>query len=324
MAEQAHSSQRKLRILTWHVHGNYLYALTQVPHEFVIPVKPGNPPGYSAIGSKIPWGANVVQVPAEQLREQRLDGIVYQSCATYEDDRQVLLSPEQLALPSVYIEHNPPEPHAVATRHPFRHDKGVVVHVTHYNALYWDNGDMPVKVIEHGLVAPAAIYRGDKAAGIAVVNHLAVRGRAVGADLFEAARTRVALELIGMDSERSGGLGEISNMEVAPFIAAYRYFFTPVRYGSLALALVEAMLVGLPVVGIAGTELPQVIRNGENGFVHTDFAKVVEVMRQLAHEPELARAWGDAARRDAMKLFNIERFIQDWLGIFASWKGDMR
>ena len=34
---------RRLRILTWHVHGNYLYALGQVPHDFVIPVLPGNP-----------------------------------------------------------------------------------------------------------------------------------------------------------------------------------------------------------------------------------------------------------------------------------------
>ena len=25
---------RPLRILTWHVHGNYLWNLTQVPHEF--------------------------------------------------------------------------------------------------------------------------------------------------------------------------------------------------------------------------------------------------------------------------------------------------
>jgi len=45
---------RRLRILTWHVHGNYLYALGQVPHDFVIPVLPGNPAGYGALGSRIP------------------------------------------------------------------------------------------------------------------------------------------------------------------------------------------------------------------------------------------------------------------------------
>ena len=28
--------KRRLRILTWHVHGNYLYYLTQVPHDFYL------------------------------------------------------------------------------------------------------------------------------------------------------------------------------------------------------------------------------------------------------------------------------------------------
>ena len=32
--------QRRLRILTWHVHGNYLYYLTQVPHDFYLVTSP--------------------------------------------------------------------------------------------------------------------------------------------------------------------------------------------------------------------------------------------------------------------------------------------
>ena len=28
--------KRRLRILTWHVHGNYLYNLIQVPHDFFL------------------------------------------------------------------------------------------------------------------------------------------------------------------------------------------------------------------------------------------------------------------------------------------------
>ncbi len=37
---------RPLRILTWHVHGSYLYYLVQSPHRFFLPVKPGRPEGY--------------------------------------------------------------------------------------------------------------------------------------------------------------------------------------------------------------------------------------------------------------------------------------
>ena len=81
---------RRLRILTWHVHGNYLYALGQVPHDFVIPVLPGNPAGYGALGSRIPWGDNLVQVPAAALRDQRLDCVLYQSRQNLEDARLLL------------------------------------------------------------------------------------------------------------------------------------------------------------------------------------------------------------------------------------------
>jgi NAD(P)-dependent dehydrogenase (short-subunit alcohol dehydrogenase family) len=31
---------RRLRILTWHIHGSYLYYLVQGPHDFLVPVKP--------------------------------------------------------------------------------------------------------------------------------------------------------------------------------------------------------------------------------------------------------------------------------------------
>jgi len=44
--------------------------------------------------------------------------------------------------------------------------------------------------------------------------------------------------------------------------AEYRFFFNPVRYTSLPLAVCEAMTIGMPIVGLATTELVSVIRNG--------------------------------------------------------------
>lgn len=55
---------RRLRILTWHVHGNYLYSLSHLPHDFVIPVLADNRPGYCELGTKLPWGDNIRMVPA--------------------------------------------------------------------------------------------------------------------------------------------------------------------------------------------------------------------------------------------------------------------
>lgn len=307
---------RKLRILTWHVHGNYLYALTQVPHEFIIPVQADGTAGYAPLGTKIPWSDNVTQIRPEDIVRQDFDCVIYQSKSAYEDDSLRLLTPSQRALPSIYIEHDPPRPYPVDTVHWFRHDRGILVHVTHYNDLNWDAGGMPTRVVEHGVpTTPGVAYSGQIPAGITVINGLRKRGRRMGADLFDWTRNRVPLDLIGMQSEEMGGLGEVPNLSVAAKMAQYRFFYTPIRYTSLGLALVEAMLLGMPVVGVAATELPTVIVNGVNGYVHHDKRLLVDVMQQLIADPELARRWGEAGRQTAMRRFGIDRFVQDWLNV---------
>ncbi|CAM3984533.1 LPS biosynthesis transferase [Bordetella tumbae] len=306
---------RRLRILTWHVHGNYLYALHHVPHDFVVPGLDHAMPGYGALGNRIPWGSNLTQVPAEQLRHLQFDCILYQSRQNIEDAR-LLLTDQQRALPSIYLEHNPPEPHPTDTQHPFRHPRGLTVHVTPFNAVMWNSGGMPVRIVEHAVPDPQVAYDGSLARGIVVVNHLARRGRRIGRDIFEHMRLHTPLELIGMDAEALGGLGEIPNLEVAAHMARYRYFFSPIRYASLGLSLVEAMLCGLPVVGYATTELPTVITNGKEGYVDTRLERLIEVARELIVDPELARTWGRAAREKALQRFGMERYIAEWLNVF--------
>jgi glycosyltransferase involved in cell wall biosynthesis len=122
----------------------------------------------------------------------------------------------------------------------------------------------------------------------------------------------VPLDLVGMASDELGGLGEVPPPELARFMAAYRFYFHPVRYTSLGLSLCEAMTVGLPVVGLATTELPTIIDDGLNGFADTDPQRLVAVMHALLADPGLARAVGDAGRATALDRFSIGRFVHDW------------
>ncbi len=155
-------------------------------------------------------------------------------------------------------------------------------------------------------------YTGETPRGLVIVNGLADRGRRLGADVFERVRERVPLDLIGMGSERLGGLGEVPFEELPAFAARYRFLFNPIRYTSLGLAVLEAMAVGLPVVGLATTEMPTVVDDGRSGFVHTDVAVLVDRMHELLADPELARRLGAAGRQTATQRFGIERFARDW------------
>jgi glycosyltransferase involved in cell wall biosynthesis len=303
----------RLRVLTWHVHGNYLYYLSQAPHDFYLVTKPGSPPGYAGRVGSLPWGDNVYEIAHDAVRTGRFDCVLFQSRQHWENDREAILSAEQRRLPAIYLEHDPPQQHPSDSRHWVQERNVLLVHVTPFNALMWDSGSTPAIVIEHGVVLPAfARYTGELERGIVVVNHLKRRGRRLGADIFIAARERLPLDLVGMDAQALGGLGEIGNLDLARFMAPYRFFFNPIRWTSLGLAVVEAMTIGMPIVGLATTELAAVIERGVNGYVDTDLDRLVETMHTLLRNPALARRWGEAAQRTARERFHIERFVRDW------------
>ena len=312
---------RRLKILTWHTHGAYLHYLTQAPHDFYVLSKPGRPPGYAGRSGHIPWGDNVHDLPVDEARRQPLDLIVFQDDLQYLEDQHRYLSASQRRLPKVYIEHDPPREHPVETPHLVREPDVLVVHCTAFNRLMWDNGNVPTRVIDHGVIAPRARYSGELDKGLVIINNMARRGRRLGFDIHKQARADVPLDLVGMGAEEAGGLGEILHAELPAFASRYRFLFNPIRYTSMGLAVIEAMMVGLPVVALATTEMVTVIRDGVNGFIDTDVDRLISRMKFLLENPADARTLGEAARRTALERFSIERFVADWNDVFFETTG---
>lgn len=312
---------RRLKILTWHTHGAYLHYLTQAPHDFYVLSKPGRLAGYAGRHGHLPWGANVFDLPVEAARNQKLDCIVFQDDHQYLEDQYRYLSLEQQRLPKIYVEHDPPREHPVDALHVVYDPSVLIVHVTHFNRLMWDSGRAQTRVIEHGVIDPGFRYTGELAKGIVVINNLRTRGRRLGWDVFQEARAEVPLDLIGMGAREAGGLGEILHRDLPSFVARYRFFFNPIRYTSMGLGVIEAMMTGLPIVALATTEMTTVIRDGENGFVGTDPAALVQRMKFLLDHPAVARRLGLAARRTALERFGIRRFVADWNRVFEEVAG---
>jgi hypothetical protein len=307
---------RRLRVLTWHIHGNYLWYLSQANHEFVLPVKTPPAHAYGGRGKTFPFGANVTEVPAEAVCQERFDCILFQHRQNWETDQHEILTAEQRRLPRIYLEHDPPQEHPTDTRHWVDDPNVLLVHVTPFNRLMWDCGQSPTRVVEHGvLVPPGVVYSGETPRGIVVVNHLKSRGRRLGADVFEAARQEVPLDLVGMAAEELNGLGEIQPPELAAFICRYRFFFNPIRYTSLGLAVCEAMTLGLPIIGLATTEMATAVQNGVSGYVDTDLGKLVPKMHELIRDPAEARRLGAGAQRYARERFHIRRFANEWTSL---------
>jgi hypothetical protein len=315
---------RRLKILTWHTHGAYLLYLSQAPHDFYVLSKPGRPAGYAGRSGHLPWGGNVHDLPADQARRERFDCILFQDDPQFLEDQHRLLSPAQKRLPKIYLEHDTPRAHPVEARHPVDDPDVMLVHVTHFNRLMWDNGRSPTRVIDHGVVDPGYRHTGELARGLVVVNDIATRGRRLGFDVFRSARSVLPLDLVGMSSESAGGLGEVLHADLPAFSARYRFLFNPIRWTSMGLGVIEAMMTGLPVVALATTEMVTVIRNEVNGYVSTDQDFLFEKMQILLKDQETATALGREARRTALQRFGIERFVRDWNAVLAEVTGLQR
>lgn len=310
----------RLNILIWHIHGSYLNALARVDHNWYVPTKPGKPEGYGGRGHTFDLTDNVIEVPAERVRDLELDLIVYQTPRNLFHDHFDILSTQQQLLPKIYLEHNTPKPDAVHTRHPAIDADGgrcgappLLVHVTHFNRLMWDNGDLRTIVIEHSVaIDPALRYRGSMERGITVANGIEKRPRIAGYDIFMDVREKVPLDAVGMGTEQYGGFGDVPYRDLHRLVGEYRFLFSPIRYTSLPLAVVEAMTLGMPVVALATTEVPSVIQDGETGFVSCDVGRLIDDMHLLLRDSAQAHRIGENARRTALERFGLDRFTREW------------
>ncbi|HEX2153986.1 MAG TPA: glycosyltransferase [Acidimicrobiia bacterium] len=310
-----------LNILTWHIHGTYLQMLGSVDHRIHVAVKDGRPPRFAGLPPGREWPSNLTEVPADEVAGLELDCVLFQSDENWLVDQHEVLTEDQRRLPRLYLEHDPPGhdgDSCFSSRHPVDDPDVRIVHVTHFNDLMWDSGEAPTTVIEHAVPDRGAVYHGGLERGLVVVNNLARRGRRLGRDLYEQVRDEVPLDLVGMGSfEVAGGIGEVPPDELSVFAARYRFFFHPIRYTSLGLALCEAMMMGMPVVALATTEAVTVIEDGVSGFISTDIDHLIDGMHQLLAHPEVAREMGRAARQIALDRFAMSRFAAEWTSLIS-------
>lgn len=303
--------RQRRKIFTWHIHGSYLYYLSQGNYDIYIPVNEKRDEGYYGRGLTFPFGLNVIEVTASEVKNIDFDLILYQTDKNYLIDQYEVLTAEQRRLPRIFLKHDPPSGNNLVMKDP----DITIVHVTYFNQLMWDNNGLPSRVIMHGVTDPGVRWNGGIDKGIVVINHLLQRGRPLGYDIFTTMRKEVPIDIIGMGAEELGSR-EILHPGIPEYIANYRFFLNPIRYSSFPLSLCEAMMIGLPVVALSTTELPLYIRDGVNGFIHNDIKYLIDKMKLLLSDFELASRIGENARKTAEKEFSIQRFINDWNDVF--------
>lgn len=299
-----------MRILLWHVHGSYTSAFVRGGHDYVLPLVPGRGPDGRGRAQTFDWPAHAREVPFDRLRDEPVDVVVHQRPHEPELAREWL----GRDVPGVYVEHNTPAGDVPRTRHPLAdRDDITLVHVTHFNELFWDNGRAPTRVIEHGVPDPGHLYTGELPRAGVVVNEPVRRTRVAGTDLLPRFAARVPLDVFGM---RVTGLPydtyeDLPQHAMHAELARRRVYLHPYRWTSLGLALVEAMTLGMPVVALATTEAVEAVPP-EAGVISTDVDVLVRALADFAADPERAAQAGKAARAAALARYGLDRFLADW------------
>ncbi len=322
---------RPVRILLWHVHGSWTTSFVHGGHEYLLPLTPGRDPDGLGRARTWDWPANVVEVPVDELRGVDLDAVVLQRPHEPQLVERWTGRRPGRDLPAAYVEHNTPKGDVPNTRHPMADQQTVpVVHVTHFNRLVWDCGSAPTDVVEHGIVDPGHRYSGELPRAAVVVNEPVRRGRVVGTDLLPGLAQVAPLDVFGMgvtglDRHLGVAADAMSTFEdlagqadMHRAIARRRVYVHTPRWTSLGLSLLEAMHLGMPVVGLAATEAPLAVPTGA-GVLSNRPEELAAAVRRFLDDPVEAHAVGAAAREAALARYGLARFLADWDERLSSW-----
>jgi hypothetical protein len=309
-----------MNILLWHVHGAWTTAFVSGHHTYYVPVLPDRGADGRGRARTYDWPPSVIERTPQQLARTDIDVVVLQRPSEFDLAAAWTGRTPGRHLPAIYVEHNTPRGDVPLTRHPCAdRDDLRLVHVTHFNDLFWDAGGTATTVIEHGIPDPGERYTGDQARLATAVNEPIRRGRVTGTDLLARFAAVAPLDVFGMGVRGlSGHLGtaigeydDLSQADLHGQLASRRAYLHLMRWTSLGLSVLEAMSLGMPVVVLASTEAVEAVP-AEAGIVATRLDTLVDGARWLLEDPEAARRMGKRAREAAQQRYHLSRFLGEW------------
>jgi glycosyltransferase involved in cell wall biosynthesis len=101
--------------------------------------------------------------------------------------------------------------------------------------------------------------------------------------------------------------------EVAPFYAAFDTLVLPSSNEGTPVSAIEALAAGRPVVATRVGGVPDVVRDGEDGFLVDAGAtdELAKKLEQLARDPELRANMGKRGRERVLPRYAVDRLVHD-------------
>ena len=310
-----------MRVLFADVHGGYTDSFLRGKHEYLFP--PADSDGHGGLTRLDGAGpAGAREVDPQELRDDPPDVMVLQRLEDAQTFAALTGREPGRDVPAVFLEHNTPRTDVPGSRHPLADRPELsIVHVTHFNDLFWDCGSTSTTVVEHGVADPGPRYTGEIASCAFVVNEPVRRWRVTGTDLLSRFG-ELPVDAFGIDGqllpERLGErcprlhfAGNLGQDELYTALASRRLYLHLNRWTSLGLSLIQSMMLGLPVVVLDTTEASRAVP-AEAGALSSDVRVLRRTAEQLLRDPQEAAERGRIARQAALSRYGIEPFLAEW------------
>jgi glycosyltransferase involved in cell wall biosynthesis len=113
--------------------------------------------------------------------------------------------------------------------------------------------------------------------------------------------------------------GRKTESEVLELLRGCETFVLPSRFETFGIAILEAMACGRPVVVSNTGGMPEIVRNGRNGFIvePEDASALANVLISLSDDPVLRRRIGEAAFEDVRRRFHVDAMGESYERVFG-------
>ena len=214
-------------------------------------------------------------------------------------------------------------PHSV---HPFADRADVlIVHVTHFNALFWDCRSAPTMIVEHGMADPGLRYTGERRALAFVVNEPVRRWRTTGTDLLPTFG-EFPVDAFGIDADRlPDRLGGLCPELRTPATSAPANCCRPGRAPGLPASEPVDLARAVADPGHDARSAGPGARRDRSvprcapgaGALSTDVEELRRTAQLVLDNPAEAARRGLVAREAALERYGLQRFLADWDRAFS-------
>lgn len=189
------------------------------------------------------------------------------------------------------------------------------IFITEFSKTAWFGTDQDI-ILYHG-IDPVQFsgWTGGSEAGISVVNKFASRDVFCGWNIWSEAAKKIPVELVGDNP----GLSESakSTDELVSKLRKAKYFLNTSQWSPIPMSLVEAMMVGCPIITTRKQEIPKFITHEVNGLFADTPEEIVAAAARISENPEFAAQLGQNARATALEYFGLDRFVKEWNNVLA-------